>query len=87
MIEFTSTTTSSLSDRLFFSLDVNPVQKNVYRTDQFRVDPNRSPGQISRVQGIKDESRKMLRVLPRVRVRLFSNFYLNKANLLSIRSR
>ena len=87
IIELTSTTTSSLSDRLFFSLDVKPVQKNVYRTDQFRVDPNRSPGQISRVHGIKAESRKMLRALQRDRVRMFSNCYLNKANLLSIRSR
>ncbi|CAF1323147.1 unnamed protein product [Adineta ricciae] len=65
-----STTKSSPSDRLFFSLDVKPIQKNVYRTDQFRVDPSRSQGQISRVQGIKDESQKMLRVLPRVRIPL-----------------
>ncbi|CAF0743590.1 unnamed protein product [Adineta ricciae] len=65
-----STVESSPSDRLFFSLDVKPIQKNIYRTDQFRVDPNRSHGQISRVQGIKEENQKMLRVLPRVRIPL-----------------
>ncbi|UJR14563.1 hypothetical protein I4U23_001559 [Adineta vaga] len=66
--ELLSTTRNILSSRLFFSLDVKPMQKNIYRTDQFHIDSTKPHGQISRVQGVKDESKKMSRVLPRLRI-------------------
>jgi hypothetical protein len=56
------------SNRLFFSLDVRPTQRDIYKSDQFNVRKQKSNGRIARVQGIKTAEQKMLQVLPRLRV-------------------
>ncbi|CAF0875568.1 unnamed protein product [Adineta steineri] len=57
-----------VSNRLFFSLDVKPTQRDMYKSDQFNSSSEKANGRISRVQGIKDESAKMRQVLPKLRI-------------------
>jgi hypothetical protein len=56
------------SERLSFSLDVKPNQRDIYRSDEFNIRGKKPNGRIARVQGIKKENKKMVQVLPRLRV-------------------
>ena len=62
-------------NRLSFSLDVKPNQRDVYRSDQFSVRSENTNGRIAHVQGLKTPKQKMLQVLPRLRVSVFYDLY------------
>ncbi|CAF4040392.1 unnamed protein product [Rotaria sordida] len=57
-----------LSNRLYFSLDVKPVQRNIYKSDEFSMRSEKLNGRIVRIQGIKADKQKMCQVLPRLRI-------------------
>lgn len=56
------------SDRVYFSLDVQPMQKPIYRSDEFGIRPRQTRGFIACVQGKKDSSQQRRQVLPKIRV-------------------
>ena len=59
--------------RPYFSLDVKPTQKNIYKSDQFNQRrATKTNGYIRRIQGIKNSVSQSSSVWPRVRV---SGFY------------
>jgi hypothetical protein len=60
------------SQRLRFSLDVKPNQRDIYKSDQFNVRKEKTNGRIARVQGQKKDSEKMLQVLPKLQVNISS---------------
>jgi len=70
------------NNRLFFSLDVKPNQRDVYRSDQFSIRTGKSTGRIAHVQGRKTSEQKMLQVLPRLRVSFINSFKFKQIILL-----
>jgi hypothetical protein len=57
------------SNRLAFSLDVKPEQKDTYKSDRInQYDDKKTNGYVARVQGIKTSAPKRSSVLPKVRV-------------------
>ncbi|CAF3632958.1 unnamed protein product [Rotaria socialis] len=59
---------SKLLSRLFFSLDVNPYQRNIYKSDEFKMRKEGSNGRITCVQGCKGYKEKRIQVLPKLRI-------------------
>ncbi|CAF1176228.1 unnamed protein product [Rotaria sp. Silwood1] len=57
-----------LSNRLYFSLDVKPFQRNIYKSDEFSIRADKTNGRIARIQGIKTNKEKMRQILPRIRI-------------------
>lgn len=56
--------------RPYISLDVKPIQKDIYQSDQFsQTKPTKRNGYVTRIQGIKTSAQRMSSVWPRVRVR------------------
>ena len=61
------------SNRLYFSLDVKPDQKDIYKSDQInQKTETKNNGYVARIQGIKTPAQKMSSVWPKLRV---SNIY------------
>jgi competence protein ComGF len=57
------------SNRLYFSLDVKPKQKAIYKSDRFnQKDKTKTNGHITRIQGIKTGKPAKSSVLPRIHV-------------------
>ncbi|CAF2968803.1 unnamed protein product [Rotaria sp. Silwood2] len=59
-----------LSNRLFFSLDVKSIQRNIYKSDQFCMRSEKPNGRIARIQGVKTDKEKMRQILPKLRIPL-----------------
>ncbi|CAF1176210.1 unnamed protein product [Rotaria sp. Silwood1] len=56
-------------NRLYFSLDVKPEQKDIYKSDKFNQKEETKPnGYITRIQGIKTAEQKMCSVWPKIRI-------------------
>lgn len=73
-----------LTNRLHFTLDVNPHQKNIYKSDEFSIRSQKTNGRIACIQGVKQKHEKMLQVLPKIRVRTFEKFEVLQNFLYSI---
>ncbi|CAF1529260.1 unnamed protein product, partial [Rotaria sordida] len=41
---------NTLSNRLYFSLDVKPIQRNIYKSDEFSIRSEKLNGRIVRIQ-------------------------------------
>ncbi|CAF4148469.1 unnamed protein product [Rotaria sordida] len=55
---------------LYFSRDVKPEQKDIYKSDKFNQKEETKPnGYITRIQGIKTSAQKMLSVWPTIRTK------------------
>lgn len=63
--------------RLAFILDVKSHQRHIYKTDQFNVRTGLFNGRIARIQGIKDESQKMLQILPKLQVSVHRSTFIS----------
>jgi hypothetical protein len=64
-----SETQDTKSNRLYFSLDVKPEQKKIYKSDQFnQKEEAKSNGYVAHIQGIKTAAQRMSSVWPKVRV-------------------
>ncbi len=68
-VELTEVENTEL-DRLDFSVDVKPTQKDIYKSDRYnQKNKNKINGHIARVQGIKTGKPAKSSVLPKIRVR------------------
>jgi len=57
------------SNRLYFSLDVKPEQRNIYKSDRFnQKEETKINGYVARIQGIKTSAQRMASVWPTIRV-------------------
>ncbi|CAF4371771.1 unnamed protein product, partial [Rotaria magnacalcarata] len=59
---------NKLLSRLVFSLDVNPYQRNIYKSDEFKIRKEGSNGRIACIQGCKGYKEKRIQVLPKLRI-------------------
>jgi hypothetical protein len=64
-----SKTSKIKSNRLYFSVDVKPEQKDIYKSDQYSQNKKtQTNGYVARVQGIKPHQQDKSSVWPKVRV-------------------
>ena len=67
------------TSRVYFSLDVKPEQKPIYKSDQFnQKDRTKTNGYVTCIQGIKSDQQKRSSIRPRVHI---PDIYRGKNNI------